>query len=111
MITEDCCSPEVSKILKEKGLDIGHFRHYVAVHNGDGTSELVSVCTHQIAMKWLRKKGIDISITPIYPTVHPTKQYMWEISTETKFACDKKDSYEEAVDEALKYSLEKFNII
>ena len=73
--------------------------------------EYCSAPTHQMAMKWLRKKGIDISITPIYPTVHPTKQYMWEISTETQFACGKKDSYEEAVEEALKYSLEKFNII
>lgn len=67
MITEDYVSSETAKLLKEKGMDVSCFNHYVQKNNNDGTSEAVTVCTLQTAMKWLREKhNINIDIVPIW---------------------------------------------
>ena len=123
MITEDYCSSEVSKLLREKGFKCGATYSKGFVKDGDGfVGGLVrheDKITHQLAMKWLRevhKISIDIC------TVQGKKvSYMFNI---WDFACiydDKKiggifdlreqlydfDTYEEAVEAALKYCLTK----
>ena len=55
MLTEQYCSYEVSKLLKENGMDKEYFTHYIQKNNTDGTSEAVTTCTHQMAMRWLRE--------------------------------------------------------
>lgn len=55
-ITEDYCDFETAKLLKEKGMNESCFKHYVQKNNNDGTSEAVTVCTLQMAMKWLREE-------------------------------------------------------
>ena len=118
MLTEDYCSYEVAKLLKEKGFDVYtstrydyeggfHFRGHYLVGDSD-----ISAPTHQMAMKWLRKKH--------YIYAEPIKQgnyndcseyYTWIVSRmgiihRNPTVVDKL-SYEEAVEAALKYSLEK----
>ena len=64
MITEDYVSFETAKLLREKGMDKSCFKHYVQKNNNDRTSEAVTVCTLQMAMKWLREvHNIFIEIT------------------------------------------------
>ena len=63
MFKENYISVEVAKLLKEKGMDKSYFKHYVQKNNNDGTSEAVTVCMLQMAMKWLREvHNIDIDI-------------------------------------------------
>ena len=132
MITEDYCSYEVAKLLKEKGFDESSiFEFYIRneiryAHNKDGfrLSELdgnfyYPHITHQMAMKWLREdKKILISIF-----CHIDKGYWFciqhFIDSPYKFATSESihrkeeilgkiqyyDTYEEAVEAALKYSL------
>ena len=60
---EAYCSYEVSKLLKEKGMDEKYFTYYIQKNNTDGTSEAVTTCTHQMALAWLRQKhNINIEI-------------------------------------------------
>ena len=117
---------KIAKLLKEKGFDCD-CKGYDAVtgvttiHNWKSVDGLTPCCTHQLAMKWLRevhglfaqigyyedwaddadgKKvdswnywGIDIFYLPSGLRVDP------EIT-------DQYDTYEEAVEAAIKYSLE-----
>ena len=57
MITEDYCSFEVAKLLKEKGFDYKGFDYI------DFEGEVIRQDrpTHQMAMKWLREKGFHIN--------------------------------------------------
>lgn len=83
MITEDYCYYEVAKLLEKKGFPmIEHLFMYVNKNNMFMTHDYASLnlpleeykifdemyiptITHQMAMKWLRKKHkIDISVTP-----------------------------------------------
>jgi hypothetical protein len=130
-ITEDYCSFETAKLLKEKGFNYpcravyspkGTVRHYlkeeVSAHNLKGHKKLCP--TIQIAMRWLREdKKILISIF-----CHIDKGYWFciqhFINSPYKFATSESihrkeeilgkiqyyDTYEEAVEAALKYSLE-----
>ena len=111
MVKEEYVSYEVAKLLKEKGMDKSCFKHYVQKNNNDGTSEAVTVCTHQMAMKWLREK--------YYIYADPIKQgnyndcseyYTWIVARmgiiHRNSSVADKLSYEEAVEAALKYSLE-----
>lgn len=103
MTTEDYCSFEVSKLLKEKGFNNDYPK-------GDCTRY---ACTLQMAMKWLReKKNIVILIEP--------HQYDYVNEKNASYSCSlwvgdsyyeyikSRDylSYAEAVEAALKYSLE-----
>lgn len=122
-ITEDYCDFETSKLLKEKGF-IANDRIYKAYNlknksliNSDGNFNYdteIPAPTHQMAMKWLRSKGIVIVIRNkagevgyswydlelnsfywvIYPFYHGIKPYS-----------DSDKTYEEAVEEAIKYVL------
>ncbi len=104
MITEDYCSYEVAKLLKEKGFN--EFYYYVPKHNNDGTSEAINTCTHALAMKWLREQGVYIVINPWLTTLKPVS-YWYSITTrEHYFEQEDFSTYEAAVEAALKYSLE-----
>ena len=114
MILEDYCSYEAAKLLKEKGFD-EPCTELNKLCLRDGEKPVLKV-THQKAMKWLREKNILISIW-ICP--YQGKAYWtYHINTVlTPFAIDELDvdrnddeifynTYEEAVEAALKYSLE-----
>lgn len=88
MIQEDYCSYKVSKLLKEKGLDVPCRTYYTLDDkDGDGKEEVyfinlfndiylynsernideINAPTHQLAMKWLREKyDIFIIISQTY---------------------------------------------
>ena len=118
MIEEAYCSFEVSKLLKENGMDKRYFTYYIQKNNTDGTCEAVTTCTHQMAMRWLREEykiAINIRITCKetisyafdiwdFTIIHPNEFVGGTIDLlEQQF--DFK-SYEEAVEAALKYVLE-----
>ena len=122
MITEDYVSFEVAKLLKEKGFNWQcHATYDIAVTGGkpqfseyevlnyfpygmknsdDKYGMVISAPTHQMAMKWLREV-YDIKIM-IRPYVDGTYSYeilngFWYVNF---------DSYENAVEESIKYCLE-----
>lgn len=121
MITEDYCSYEVAKLLEEKGFnepircwyDSAKDFHErgVEMRNSDCISPTIMCPTHQMAMKWLREvhnlhigivrgpKGYHITIETIPLGV---VKYITKEIVGTTYV----DSYEEAVEAALKYSLE-----
>ena len=119
MITEDYVSFEVAKLLKEKGFDILVWTRYEdndEVIFGDkynwNNSPMgqTSAPTHQMVRKWLRKMyNINISIVPIWN--HNRFEYqVFVVTPENAKHCYIDDKlyleYEEAVESALKYSLE-----
>lgn len=99
MITEDYCSFELSKLLKEKGFkQEGCHKSY--------SMEGPVAPTHQMAMKWLREKDIDIIIMPLFK-LKEGRIYCYEIhSDNTDVRVGRFETYGEAVEAALKYSLE-----
>ena len=138
MIQESYCSFKIAQLLKEKGFDVptqcayktdGRFKNLLEGtsywdfglldwnHTNDlgdyGIAEwngCISCPTHQIAMKWLRKKGI-------YIYIQPTKYLGGALYGFQSIIEDGRDgawvkyihhaeNYEEAVEAALKYSLE-----
>lgn len=118
MITEDYCSYEVSKLLKEKGFDEETEDYY---RKKDKSLEWASAWTralpdeyypcptHQMAMKWLRE--VHHAIIVLKPATFSGEEC-------TSWGCDiwcgdnfEKEifpfvSYEDAVEAAIKYSLE-----
>ena len=127
MITEDYCSFEVAKLLKEKGFD----ELCIFKYNSEGVrmkagvaidewqnSELddneCSCVSHQMAMKWLREVH-NIGIFPsTYTHISDRKAIhsygtaiinlkTYELMTDSYLS---NDTYEEAVETALKYALE-----
>lgn len=72
MIEETYCSYEVAMLLKEKGFDIGCYGRYSIrskEFHFDATRKcenhglfVIAAPTHQMALKWLREKGIYITI-------------------------------------------------
>lgn len=112
MLKEAYCSYEVSRLLKEKGMNKGYFTYYIQKNNTDGTSEAVTTCTHQMAMAWLREvHNIFIVIEP-HAYDYVNKKYssyivlLWQNDNYYKNPL-KNDfpSYEETVEAALKYTL------
>ena len=115
MITEDYCSIEVARLLKEKGFPFTYLGQYYIKKiftEGDLVEDTFS---HAIAMKWLREKKdlfIDISFIKHYKGYERLSS-IWNFDI---FTINKDDepvyddneflTYEEAVDAALKYSLE-----
>ena len=118
MITEDYCSFEVAKLLKEKGFDAecrAAYTNYGKLFTTQIQQYVTNVLcskgylwdcvapTHQMAMKWLR--GKDIRICPDYSDVDG--KWFTMIGTKKKRTYSGYyDIYEEAVEAALKYSLE-----
>ena len=126
MITEDYCSYEVAKLLKEKGFDKfntygwdeklfdkEHPRNFSI--SFDNKEYWISCPTHQMAMAWLREEH-EIDIIPIirhslkYAQESPFRDYACRV-----YDCDGNiilsatkwySRYENAVEAALKYCLE-----
>lgn len=118
MITEDYVSYEIAKLLKEKGFDevtnscysqngnqhIGERARYNSLISG----KLLSCPTLQMTMKWLREKGYNVVVWNDSPEWEVEIQELNDggfnvlgILSEQTF-----DTYEQAVEAALKYSLE-----
>ena len=118
MITEDYCSFEVAKLLKEKGFDGECSKFYMPTGNGRwkyahyhdfDISDRIDCPTLQMAMKWLREiRNIAISIFPTIETdmiVREDYSYaIYKNKTVVYQGCS--ISHEEAAEAALKYSLE-----
>ena len=128
MIKEAYCSFEVSKLLKENGFNERSSASYDSkgqLQEGYGhwnkTPIWYAAPTHQMAIKWLREVhhlfiGInievgDIQILPSYDFEETVLGYSFAIYNEETLVWILKDktprSYEEAVEAALKYCLEK----
>lgn len=125
MLKEDYVSFELAKLLKEKGFDEPFFFFYRAddkvknIHHAHVTKplsyhqkyiddEVVNAPTHQTAMAWLRNKGVYMSIDTV---ISSSGNSYFNIDTYSEDSgwnhpVDFYDSYEEAVEAALKYSLE-----
>lgn len=124
MIQEAYCSYEVSKLLKERGFDeycryfydcetptnsylsnkgYGEYIHNSKVYDG---RNLAACPTHQMAMAWLREVyNIFIIIEPYSNT--SCYFSLWEGDNYYENPLRKSfPSYEETVEEALKYCLE-----
>lgn len=135
MIHEEICTYDVCKLAKDKGFpqefDYAHFKskwnyyNHKGELNGDVGDILklrlkhepipeemkpIAAPTQSLLQRWLREeKGIDIVVMPIRP-----KGYSFFICSpipEDDGECmDREDSltYELALEDALKYALEKF---
>ena len=124
MITEDYCSFQVYKLLKEKGFDercdhaytpnetLIDYTLYGFITDGEG---FLFAPTHQMAMKWLREVH-GLSVEP-YSSSNSDKgvgfgfgicsmQTGLEVYGEGTFPVVPYNTYEAAVEAALKYSLE-----
>lgn len=126
-ITEDFVSFETAQLLKEKGFDgespaILYKKH----DNADGTSEIWTACTPQIAMKWLREVHqlhISVDVSPLYGKTKDEKgrntcgllywHYIacgeWlneKYSPYQKAFVVSAESNEQAIEKALRHSLE-----
>lgn len=125
MITEDYCSYEVSKLLKEKGFPfcavIGSAwvkeDNKITMHSEQVPitwcdENQVLATTQALAMKWLReKKDLLIDISFVRYMDEPRVLWSFAIFTIYDYSELKTDdkeypTYEEAVEAALKYSLE-----
>lgn len=128
MIKEDYVSFEVAKLLKEKGFDwecIGYYvddepndikYSFLGETNSTWESRCCSAPTHQMAMKWLREVyKLEVRSTYDYdkdswwgninPMFEETDENTNVYQKALRFDYQGK-SYEEAVEAALKYSLE-----
>lgn len=123
MITEDYVSLEVAKLLKEKGFsELVHYEYHYTIsvpqfhkkaHNFNGEeyanceTEWFSTPTLQMVCKWLREMHNIFIIVEPYSN---TSCYfsLWEGNDIYRHNPLRKDfsSYEETVEEALKYALE-----
>lgn len=101
MITEDYCSFEVAKLLKEKGFNTDYPKRDCTQY----------ACTLQMAMKWLRKihnifieinTSIDLNGKYHFSYTILDKKCKYIRKGYTDFDWD----YKEAADVAIKYSLE-----
>ena len=128
MITEDYCSFEIAKLLKEKGFDepVQHFYKFDSKELYRGTvftntqigDKFYNAPTHQMAMKWLREEHkISIDICVVQGRAVSYMFNIWDFSViqDNKFIGGTFDlreqlfnflTYEEAVEAALKYCLE-----
>lgn len=128
MIKERYCSYEVARLLEEKGFDEQcdyYYEHSTDEPHEMTRDEIVESCnlcikapTHQMACDWLMEK--DIYISPKYSCFRSNKgapHYEWKpvilrlstfniIYPQLLDMCKYYKTYGEAVDTAIKYSLE-----
>ena len=113
MITEDYVSFETANLLKEKDFNEACEHQYYVINEKLGTynttdrsrnpERYIDAPTHQMAMAWLREK--DIRICPDYSDVDG--KWFTIIGTKKKRTYSGYyDTYEEAIEIALKYALE-----
>ena len=121
MIKEAYCSFEVAKLLKEKGFNEEVISYYDTDGQGYfisprecniGTGSVYAAPTHQMAMAWLREVyGLFISINlddldwsfQMFD-IKNRNENMEPTCLSDSYACHK--CYEDAVEAALKYTLE-----
>lgn len=123
MITEDYVSFEVAQILKEKGFNEACEHQYYVIDEKLGTynttdrsrnpERYIDAPTHQMTMKWLRKKhNILLFLLPAQENgklVYLVEVWTWneeEGLYESTYAPMPRKEPEQAVEAALKYSLE-----
>ena len=129
MITEDYCSYEIAKLLKEKGFDEYCLKNYWSsdkeLHdwkwelsynrNSDGNCNTKDCAapTLQMAMKWLRKEhNILLFLLPAQENgklVYLVEVWTWneeEGIYESTYAPMPRKEPEQAIEAAIKYSLE-----
>lgn len=126
MLTEDFCSFEVARLLKEKGFDeLCIFKYNsegvrtkagVAIdewQNSELDDDEYSCPSQAMVMKWLREvHQLHISIKPTWALGDMREPCRWEYSIiSLSVAIDYmyyvgKNTYEEAAEAAIKYSLE-----
>lgn len=115
MIKEACCSFEVAKLLKEKGFDSPCMGRY-SVRSKEFHLDCTKICnngglfecaapTHQMAMRWLRQEK-DIIINVWYDGGDWNTEYYNNEDENFHLITCLCNSYEEAVEVALKYCLE-----
>ena len=117
MTQEDYCSFEVAKLLKEKGFNWDCITYYVdyepdnvkysMLFENNTTWEKLccSAPTHQMAMKWLREEH-KIFIRIVEDVLGKVFELQIYQHGNCKLHNRVRDSYEEAVEVALKYVLE-----
>lgn len=116
MAQEDYCSYELSKLLKEKGFDGLVFTYYPRgikdkynismLADNHNKHDETSRPTLQMAMKWLREKGYHIVVFTDSPRYEVKIQDLNDGSFNVSDITHTYDTYEEAVEAAIKYSLE-----
>lgn len=120
MITEDYCSYEIAKLLKEKGFDgvcdyaYSNKGNWFEIDRSNFDEVYCLRPTHQMAMKWLREKHWVISIIPkSFYADGRCISWTYSIWADDNLEIDGEEeleniygSYEEATEAALKYSLE-----
>ena len=113
MITEEICTYEVAKLAKEKGFPAKEIRSWHYEYDGYPTKEIIDErqypnISQSLLQRWLREENnIDISIYPIF--INDTKTYTCDIYAPQLNKPRKSnyfDTYEQALEDALKYSLE-----
>ena len=117
-ITEDFCSYEVAKLLKEKGFNEPIRCWYdntkdfhesgVKMRNSDCINPTIMCPTHQMAMKWLREVH-KVNIEIHYNRFGENYKYLIiykPVVLDDIHSLGVYFHYEEAVEAALKYSLE-----
>lgn len=119
MITEDYCSYEIAKLLKEKGFEgvckyaYSNKGNYFEVDRSNFDEVYCLRPTHQMAMKWLREIHWVISIIPkSFYADGKCASWSYSIWADDNLEIDGEEeweniygSYEEATEAALKYSL------
>ena len=115
MKPEDYCSEELTKLLLEKGCPLEKVRRqdgrpvYFTLptdHPRWPDCDVYYIPTHAQVMKWLREKDIDTIIMPLFK-LKEGRIYCYEIHSDNTDVRDGRfDTYEEAVEAAIKYSLE-----
>ena len=126
MIIEDYCSYEVAKLLKEKGFNVPLWLYYdqnkeIILASWSGWEEdwnnclfnnepspFISAPTHQMAMAWLREKyyiSIELSALDAHFYVYTIYKLLNDKVKEL-YNDGVYESYEGAVEAALKYTLE-----
>ena len=127
MVTEDYVNFDTAELLNEKGFsDVQVYTYYsryggsfdmsprVVTNKVLYTYGYIAAPTQQMAMKWLREKyNIYINIQPDFPSEIGYKMcWCWSVSILHKNCINTKrhqcyiETYEEAVEAALKHSLE-----
>ena len=118
MIKEDYCSFKIAELLKKKGFE-GDCDYYYDTVETDEPQQLtldeklyfrdryIDAPTHQMAMKWLRDKGIEIIVIPVWQTLSKVyRSYVLsDLGNKYKDFPDSysdNTTYEEAVETALK---------
>ena len=130
MIHEEICTYEVAKLAKEKGFDVQTFDWYDYTgnyHKGFIPHELHEcprykeyyAPTQSLLQRWLREeKGIQIYIDSDLDFDDETFVYEWQIANKENFdnggfeihrynSEEPHSTYELALEDALKYALEK----